>query len=811
MASMNSGSPALATTSMPSDGDAHAAAVSVGGVEAQSVAAPNLLLIGGAAGVLTGVLELGYAVSVSSGPHIGSLFMLLGVTCSLMGFCGLIYGAALEILSRFSTARVWLPLKLLVVLVAGVAAATRYKPFNAVVIGAALFIGLLWVWWRSSTKGCAVVFAWACLLYVLSPLFNGHAMDRVFTDLEGTVVFLAVVCLLPGIAFALLSATVGRRAAPTRVATVVVKAGAAAASAAILTICSSVFLVRLWGFNTMAYLEATLLALKIGCLATSLTVVCAFWPMPAWRRPRRESNLIAVLLLLILFVMSAYAGMRHDPYAHMLLAQLPDTSFMANDVAALLDRDHDGYSAAFGFGDCDDGNAAINPGAIDWPGDGIDQNCFGGDLKSVANSYFNRNIVVEPPVVPSLRPARRKIVVFVLLDTLRADAVDYSGGAGTVTPTLADIARRSARFDHAYAQSNNTLESMPFLLHLGFRDLPRYDAQLGLPHLFKVGGVDSVGVFQSQSRYWFNQLDDVFMGFDAKLFPDETVRYRTNEGTAALALEQLEAHHSDAPLFLYVHFEALHDSFTTLMEGERMKDEGVNLSEVARLWDIQGMVKLMKQRYVKTLSSIDHAMGALWEGIQRAEADSDVLLVVTADHGEEFYEHGGLFHLGTLHEELVRVPLIIYQTGGTPRVDATPIGTYRAPATILKWLGYRGQFLDDMNLLQAPVTPYEVFAYFSFAAEWERRTFMVVDDGYKLIYDAADGRLEMYDLSADPGERDNLVGNPLHRAAERAMVEKMDTTLFYMNYGDVEYARLLHAHDAASSRPQTSQAEPAVQ
>ena len=45
----------------------------------------------------------------------------------------------------------------------------------------------------------------------------------------------------------------------------------------------------------------------------------------------------------------------------------------------LTDRDHDGYSALFGGGDCDDSRADVFPGAEDIPGDGIDQDCQGGD------------------------------------------------------------------------------------------------------------------------------------------------------------------------------------------------------------------------------------------------------------------------------------------------------------------------------------------------------------------------------------------------------------------------------------------------
>ena len=62
--------------------------------------------------------------------------------------------------------------------------------------------------------------------------------------------------------------------------------------------------------------------------------------------------------------------------------------------AALTDHDGDGFSARFGGGDCDDRRADVYPGAEDVPGDGVDQNCEGGDAK--------------PAAAPRRRPARRR-------------------------------------------------------------------------------------------------------------------------------------------------------------------------------------------------------------------------------------------------------------------------------------------------------------------------------------------------------------------------------------------------------------------
>jgi len=129
-------------------------------------------------------------------------------------------------------------------------------------------------------------------------------------------------------------------------------------------------------------------------------------------------------------------------------------------------------------------------------------------------------------------------------------------------------------------------------------------------------------------------------------------------------------------------------------------------------------------------------------------------VVISADHGEEFREHGGVYHGSSLYEEQVRVPLIVNIPGVAPRRVATPVESVDIAPTILGLLGLsatqpmRGDDLRGLLLGQ----PQELGPVFSAVIHKK----MVVRWPYKLIADLRFGLFELYDLEHDPDERLNL-------------------------------------------------------
>ena len=121
---------------------------------------------------------------------------------------------------------------------------------------------------------------------------------------------------------------------------------------------------------------------------------------------------------------------------------------------SLLDRDGDGYSPLLGGGDCDDGDATIHPGMVDYPDDGIDQDCDGRDAHAAT--------LVPPPfaAVPEAVP-RALDLLLITIDTLRADHLGAYGYARPTSPELDRLAAEGGLFLNGWAHAPSTRYSMP--------------------------------------------------------------------------------------------------------------------------------------------------------------------------------------------------------------------------------------------------------------------------------------------------------------------------------------------------------------
>jgi len=89
-----------------------------------------------------------------------------------------------------------------------------------------------------------------------------------------------------------------------------------------------------------------------------------------------------------------------------------------------------------------------------------------------------------------------------------------------------------------------------------------------------------------------------------------------------------------------------------------LKREGIDWDEV---------LGNLIARYDASIFYLDKCIGSLWHTLEQLDLDDNTLLIITADHGDEHNEHGQLFHGGSLYEEVIRVPLIIYYPEMLPK------------------------------------------------------------------------------------------------------------------------------------------------
>ncbi len=131
---------------------------------------------------------------------------------------------------------------------------------------------------------------------------------------------------------------------------------------------------------------------------------------------------------------------------------------IARTVRVAFDWDRDGYSRFLGGGDCDDGDPTVHPGAPEQPGDGVDQNCVGGDPDPKRGAS---DVGFAP--VPAGVPTDFNVIL-ITIDTTRADHLGAYGYSRPTSPNLDALAAAGTVFEDSWAHAPSTRYSIPAIL-----------------------------------------------------------------------------------------------------------------------------------------------------------------------------------------------------------------------------------------------------------------------------------------------------------------------------------------------------------
>ena len=243
---------------------------------------------------------------------------------------------------------------------------------------------------------------------------------------------------------------------------------------------------------------------------------------------------------------------------------------------------------------------------------------------------------------------------------------------------------------------------------------------------------------------------------------------------------------ADQPFFLWLHFmDAHHPYYPPLEALAAVGRDDIDAHRARYLncfWDRSDVDarRLLRHReevvalYDAGIRSVDMQLARLADGLLELGTWSDTAFVVTADHGEEFLEHGGRYHSpASLTEELIRVPLLMRVPGEQPRSIGTPVSLLHLAPTLLDMLGvvppaeFEGNTewpnIRSGNVPDAPAVVEVVDGCSNPLRPHDRigpRLLAVCDSRYKLILHFRDHREELFDLQSDPAER-----SPLPRSA----------------------------------------------
>jgi len=288
--------------------------------------------------------------------------------------------------------------------------------------------------------------------------------------------------------------------------------------------------------------------------------------------------------------------------------------------------------------------------------------------------------------------SERETIVLVVVDTLRADALDCDGSGPT--PNLCALAAEGVRFHQAIASSGWTLPSVASILSGTWPEIHKATGRKTIltpvspdvplaAELFAAAGWETAAVVNAAFLSPLLGLERGFGRFDHVHAFNR--RVRRADATVDAALAWMES--SAAPRrFVLVHLFDPHldyDPPPPFAAGRALT------LELCRAMGAQA-VETVRRQYMGEVAFVDREIGRLVDGLQARGEWERTTFVVVSDHGEELWEHGGFEHGHTLYDELIRVPLIVKlpaRAGVAPRAVAEQVRTIDVLPTLLELAG----------------------------------------------------------------------------------------------------------------------------
>lgn len=382
-------------------------------------------------------------------------------------------------------------------------------------------------------------------------------------------------------------------------------------------------------------------------------------------------------------------------------------------------------------------------------------------------------------------------VLFIVLDSLRADHLTPYGAEDISTPYLAELAAKGVVFGQTRANATWTRPSVVTMFSSQYPWRhgviePRSifpDALPYLPELLSEAGYKTEG---ASANDMVSALFGMSRGFNNLYSLRKSPAYRGARDPHKRAnfvwthlLDELTS--QPAPFFAYLHQLDPHSPykpakkyrrrFTQDLDGNALDASVENIQhlrlEAATLTD--GQVDYLGRLYKGEVAFMDDYIGELMRQLEARDLLSNTLIVFTSDHGEEFFEHQSVGHGHTVYEELLDVPLIMRLDGVLPAgtVVTEPVDLIDLAPTLLDLLGLdTPPGMQGSSLLPYVLDTSKKREQVSFASSGAPVAYAIRYGDWKLIHntqatvpttpDAPDKRYELFDLRTDPGEKNNV-------------------------------------------------------
>jgi len=372
-------------------------------------------------------------------------------------------------------------------------------------------------------------------------------------------------------------------------------------------------------------------------------------------RPERENSKRLLLMLLaglsaivLMLFLTTSASMRYGlekKTSYVLLSGLLDE---------ITDIDRDGYGL-FRFPIDPKGmDSTIFPGALDIPGNGVDEDGYGGD-------FIWSGVDSDP--LANLAPIPGKHIIMIVLESARGDLVGKVWNSKPVTANITQLAGSGSSADFAYSHTGYTVSSIKALLN---RTLSSRKDRISLTDYLSRSDY-SLSFISGQDESFGDIAKDTGMDapgrylFDARSALEDRVYGSKAPGSLRLSEERIVRqfnHRSgevdwNQPQFFYINLQAAHFPYNHPAMPGLVNKTPIERSEIS-----ENNIELLQATYWNAIAVADQAVGKILQHLKQMQVFHDTLIVIVGDHGESLFDDGFLGHGHALNQAQTNIPLV---------------------------------------------------------------------------------------------------------------------------------------------------------
>ena len=352
--------------------------------------------------------------------------------------------------------------------------------------------------------------------------------------------------------------------------------------------------------------------------------------------------------------------------------------------------------------------------------------------------------------------ARRKHVVLIIVDSLRADHMQVYGYQRPTTPFLSSLVRSGSmkRVGAAFSTCSESLCGITSTLSgREFRDISARDFQI--QDVLRDQGYQTWFLLSGNHRAW-NGLPQFYHANDGTFFDgSQTERYTMDDDRLVLeGLERVPPALPDRPTFFYLHLMSPHYLGVQLPESHVFTRPDDQVSPGLHPYKILELLN-KPDRYDDKVRQADDIIRQIFDALAAKHYLDEAVVVVTADHGEGLGERHWA-HGWDLYNEDIRIPLLLYDAPATTYRNLTFATQVDVAPTILDRLRLPIPASWDGQSLLAPTVKRFSFHQTYFLPNRFAVLYRADKALFKYIATPQYGKEELYDLTHDLGEDHNL-------------------------------------------------------